>query len=207
MSFFKNTRNLVTVAILGAIGAILMILNINIPSIMPVFIKLDFADLPAIIASFAFGPTGGLMVCLIKNLLNLILASNTGGVGELSNFILGCAYVIPAGFIYKKHHNFKGAIIGTLVGSVTSAFIGYFSNYYVIYPLFTLTGLSMSSIIGMYTLVFPNIDTLWEALLYFNVPFTFIKFLLTSILTFLIYKRISPILKGKKKRNCEAREA
>ena len=70
MSFFKNTRNLVTVAILGAIGAILMILNINIPSIMPVFIKLDFADLPAIIASFAFGPTGGLMVCLIKNLLN-----------------------------------------------------------------------------------------------------------------------------------------
>ena len=106
MSFFKNTRNLVPVAILGAIGAILMILNINIPSIMPVFIKLDFADLPAIIASFAFGPTGGLMVCLIKNLLNLILASNTMGVGELSNFILGCAYVIPAGFIYKKHHNF-----------------------------------------------------------------------------------------------------
>lgn len=207
MSFFKNTRNLVAAGILGAIGAILMILNINIPSIMPVFIKLDFADLPAVIASFAFGPTGGIMVCLIKNFLNLILASNTGGVGELSNFILGCAYVIPAGLIYKKHHNFTGAIIGALIGSITSATVGYFSNYFVIYPLFTLTGLSMNTIIGMYTAVFPNIDTLWEALLYFNVPFTFIKFLLTSILTFLIYKRISPILKGKKKKNNEARES
>ena len=207
MSFFKNTRNLVAAGILGAIGAILMILNINIPSIMPIFIKLDFADLPAVIASFAFGPTGGIMVCLIKNFLNLILASNTGGVGELSNFILGCAYVIPAGLIYKKHHNFKGAIIGALTGSITSATVGYFSNYFVIYPLFTLTGLSMNTIIGMYTAVFPNIDTLWEALLYFNVPFTFIKFLLTSILTFLIYKRISPILKGKNKKNNEARES
>lgn len=204
MKFFKNTRNLVAVGILGAIGAILMILNINIPAIMPVFIKFDFSELPSIIAAFAYGPIGGVMVCLIKNLLNLIFASSTGGVGELSNFILGCAYVIPAGLIYKKFRTFKGAIVSSLVGSFSAAFISFFSNHFLIYPLFTLIGMKMETIIGMYTAVFPNITTLWQALLYFNVPFTFIKCLFTSLLTFLIYKRISPILRGKKKKQQEA---
>ena len=198
MSFFKNTRNLVATGILGAIGAILMLLNLNIPSIMPVFIKFDFSELPSIIAAFAYGPIGGIMVCLVKNVLNLIFASNTAGVGELSNFILGCAYVIPAGLIYKKHRTFKGAIVGALVGSLTSGCISFFSNYFIIYPLFALT-MSMETILGFYTAVFPKITELWQALLYFNVPFTFIKGVLTSIVTFLIYKRISPILKGKKK--------
>jgi len=206
MSFFKNTRNLVAVGILGAIGAVLMIININIPTIMPSFIKLDFSELPAIIAAFAFGPTGGIMVCLVKNLLNLILASNTGGVGELSNFILECAYVIPAGLIYKKHKNFKGAIVSALVGSCSSSFVGFFSNYFIVYPLYTLIGWPMETIIGMYTIIFPNVKTLWQALLYFNVPFTFIKCLLTSIITFLVYKRISPLLKGKNKKLCESKQ-
>ena len=72
MNFFKSTRNLVAVGILGAIGAVLMVLNFNIPTIMPSFIKLDFSELPAIIATFAYGPIGGIMVCLVKNLLNFI---------------------------------------------------------------------------------------------------------------------------------------
>ena len=204
MSFFKSTRNLVAVGILGAIGAVLMILNFNIPTIMPSFIKLDFSELPAIIATFAYGPIGGIMVCLIKNLLNFILASNTGGVGELSNFILGCAYVIPAGLIYKKNRTLKGAIISALVGSVTSGCVSFFSNYFLIYPLFTLIGWPMEAIIGMYTLIFPKITELWQALLYFNVPFTFIKCMLTSVITFLVYKRISPLLRGKQKKSCKA---
>ena len=204
MSFFKSTRNLVAVGILGAIGAVLMIINFNIPTIMPSFIKLDFSELPAIIATFAYGPIGGIMVCLVKNLLNFILASNTGGVGELSNFILGCAYVIPAGLIYKKNRTFKGAIISAIVGSVTSGCVSFFSNYFLIYPLFTLIGWPMEAIIGMYTLIFPNITKLWQALLYFNVPFTFIKCMLTSVITFLVYKRISPILRGKQKKSCKA---
>ena len=205
MNFFKSTRNLVAVGILGAIGAVLMILNFNIPTIMPAFIKLDFSELPAIIATFAYGPIGGIMVCLVKNLLNFILASNTGGAGELSNFILGCAYVIPAGLIYKKNRTLKGAIISALVGSVTSGCVSFFSNYFLIYPLFTLVlKCSMEAIVGMYTLIFPKITELWQALLYFNVPFTFIKCMLTSIITFLVYKRISPILRGKQKKSCKA---
>lgn len=205
MNFFKSTRNLVAVGILGAIGAVLMILNFNIPTIMPSFIKLDFSELPAIIATFAYGPIGGIMVCLVKNLLNFILASNTGGAGELSNFILGCAYVIPAGLIYKKNRTLKGAIISALVGSVTSGCVSFFSNYFLIYPLFTLVlKCSMEAIVGMYTLIFPNITKLWQALLYFNVPFTFIKCMLTSVITFLVYKRISPLLRGKQKKSCNA---
>jgi riboflavin transporter FmnP len=145
------------------------------------------------------------MVCLVKNLLNFILASSTGGAGELSNFILGCAYVIPAGLIYKKNRTLKGAIIGAIVGSVTSGCVSFFSNYFLIYPLFTLVlKCSMEAIVGMYTLILPNITKLWQALLYFNVPFTFIKCMLTSVITFLVYKRISPLLRGKQKKSCNA---
>ena len=87
-------------AMLSAIAFVLMMLEFSIP-IMPSFIKLDFSELPALIGSFAMGPLSGTVICLIKNLLHLPMSS-TGGVGELSNFILGAMFVIPAGLFYKK---------------------------------------------------------------------------------------------------------
>ena len=92
--------------------------------------------MPALIASFAFGPLSGVGVCLIKNLINLF-TTTTGGVGELSNFILGCMLVIPAGLIYKCKKNRKFALLGSLVGAVCMAGMSFLTNYFIVYPIYT----------------------------------------------------------------------
>lgn len=197
MNFFKSTRKIVASGVLGAIGLVLMALNFNIPSLMPSFIKFDVSELPSVIATFAYGPMGGIMVCLVKNVLNFAFFSGTGGIGELSNFLLGCAFVIPAGLIYQKHRTFKGAIVASLIGCACASCVGWFTNYFIIYPLYFLI-YPKDVILGMYEVVFGFEPELWQALLYFNVPFTFVKCLFTSFLTFLVYKKLHFLLHGKK---------
>ena len=95
-----STRALVMTAMLSAVSFILMFLDFSVP-FMPAFIKLDVSELPALIGSFSLGPVYGAVICLIKNLINFFVRSNTGGVGELSNFLLGVMFVVPAGMIYQ----------------------------------------------------------------------------------------------------------
>ena len=94
-----NVRYLTVTAMLSAVAYILMFLDFSVP-FMPSFIKMDLSELPALIGSFAMGPLCGVIICLVKNVLHLFITS-TGGVGELSNFILGVAFVLPAGLLYK----------------------------------------------------------------------------------------------------------
>lgn len=189
----SNARKIVMTAMLAALSTVLMFLSFNVP-LMPSFIKMDFSELPALIASFSLGPLSGVMVCLIKNLVNL-MNTTTGGVGELSNFILGAAFVAPAGLFYKYKKGRKGALIGSLIGAAAMAIISVFSNYFVVYPIYT-NFMPMEVIIGMYQAINSRITTLWQALILFNMPFTFLKGLCSVIITFAIYKRISPIIKG-----------
>lgn len=193
----KNTRKLAGIAMLSAVGFILMFIELSVP-IMPAFIKLDFSELPALLASFAYGPMAGAAVCLIKNVIHIFIGGSTLGVGELSNFILGVLYVVPAGLIYQKMKSRKGALIGSLVGCVVSAGLGLFTNYFLIYPMYGKFVLPLEAILGMYQALNPNCETLFEALLTFNVPFTFAKELLTAAIAFLIYKKLSPILHGRR---------
>lgn len=190
----QNIRKLTVTAILSAVAALLMFLDFSTP-LMPSFIKMDVSDFPALIASFALGPVSGVLVCLIKNLINLMTTS-TGGVGELSNFILGCMLVIPAGLIYKHKKTRAGAFIGALVGAFCMAAVSFFSNMYLVYPVYT-NFMPMEMIIQAYNTILPSVTKLWQALLIFNVPFTFVKGLLCSLITFVLYKRLSPILKGR----------
>lgn len=190
----EKIRKLTVTAILGAVAAVLMFLQFSVP-VMPGFIKMDVANFPALIASFALGPVSGVGVCLIKNLLNLFTTS-TGGVGELSDFILGCIMVIPAGLLYKRKKTRGGALLGAVIGAVCMAGCSLLTNYYITYPVYT-NFMPMEQIISAYQLILPSVDSLWKALLIFNVPFTFVKGLLCAIITFLVYKPLSPILKGK----------
>ena len=112
-----STRGTIVAAIMGSVSFVLMLLDFSVP-FMPSFIKLDISELPALLAAFAFGPVEGVMVCLIKNLINSFFSS-TGCIGELSNFILGCSFVIPAGLLYKYGKNRKFAIIGSTAGAVS----------------------------------------------------------------------------------------
>nr|WP_330393078.1 ECF transporter S component [Anaerostipes sp. 992a] len=191
-----NVRTITMTGLFGALSAVLMMFSFNVP-LMPSFIKMDFSELPALIAAFSMGPLSGVMVCLVKNLINLMF-STTGGVGELSNFILGCAFVMPAGLVYKKNKNKKSAFVGALLGAVIMAVFSVFSNYFVVYPVYTMF-MPLEAILGMYQAIYSGIDNLLEALIIFNMPFTFIKGMCSVLITFVIYKHISPIIKGTNK--------
>lgn len=192
-SNLNKTRNIVVTAILAAMSTALMFLNFSVP-LMPGFIKLDLSELPALIGSFSMGPVYGVIVCLIKNLVNL-LRTSTGGIGELSNFILGASFVFTAGLVYKYKKSRAGALIGSVLGALVMAGLSILSNYYVIYPIYE-NFMPLEAIMGMYKAIRPSTDSLLEALVVFNFPFTFVKGMLSAIITFVIYKHISPIIKG-----------
>ena len=192
----KNTiRTLVMTALLAALATVLMFLSFSVPFV-PSFIKLDLSELPALIAAFSMGPLSGVAVCLVKNLVNLPFTYSMG-VGELCNFLLGVCFVLPAGLIYKKQKNRKGALIGALAGDLIMGVVSVFINYFLVYPFYARLLMPMDAILGMYQAIAPGIKTLWQALWCFNAPFTFVKGLLSVGITFLIYKRISLIIKGR----------
>lgn len=194
----QNVHKMTITAIMGAIGFILMMLEFPLSFIIPSFIKFDFSELPALITAFAIGPWWGVIVCLIKNVLHLFVG-NTAGVGELSNFILGAIFVFGAGAIYQKKKTRAGALIGSLVGAVLMAVISVASNYFFVYPIYAKMLIPMDAIVGMYSAILPKADTLIEALLIFNLPFNLAKGLIDAAVCFMVYKKLSPILKNTKK--------
>ena len=193
----SKVRVLTGTAMLGAVAAVLMYLEFPIP-IMPAFVKLDVSELPALIASFAYGPVSGILVCLIKNLIKLP-STSTAAVGELFNFVMGALFVGVAGLIYKRNKTRKGAIVGALLGALVMAVVSVPYNYFIVYPAYVVMyHLPLEAIIGMYQAINPNVNGLLACLLVFNLPFTFVKGALDAVLCFLVYKPLSPILHGRK---------
>ena len=193
----SKVRVLTGTAMLGAVAAVLMYLEFPIP-IMPAFVKLDVSELPALIASFAYGPVSGILVCLIKNLIKLP-STSTAAVGELFNFVMGALFVGVAGIVYKRNKTRKGAIVGALLGALVMAVVSVPYNYFIVYPAYVVMyHLPLEAIIGMYQAINPSVDGLLTCLLVFNLPFTFVKGVLVAVLCFLIYKPLSPILHGRK---------
>ena len=190
----KNTRKLIVTALFSALSYILMLLEFPLPFI-PSFIQFDFSELPALICCFSAGPLWGGAVCVIKNILHGF-SSSTMWAGELSNMLLGLCFVLPAGFIYKKHKNRKSALLGCVVGAFSTAILSIFINYFVTYPVYMKLFMPESVILGMYQALLPSVDSILEALLIFNTPFNFGKYMIVALITFLVYKRLSPIIKG-----------
>lgn len=188
-------RSLTVTGILSALGAVLMVLEFPVP-FMPSFVKFDFSELPALLATFSMGPVSGVAVCLVKNLIHLPFTS-TGGVGELCNFLLGICFVLPAGILYRIRKNRRAALVGSLIGAAAMALCSLPLNYFVSYPVYTKF-LPLDAIIGMYQALLPGVDGLLQCLLIFNLPFTLLKGLVDTLLVFLIYKHLSPILHGRR---------
>lgn len=189
-----NVRYMTVTAMLSAVAFALMFFEFSIPFLVPSFIQMDLSELPALIGAFAMGPWYGVIICLIKNLIHLLITT-TGGVGELSNFILGATFVLPAGLIYQRKKTKKNAVIGSVLGAAFMALLSVASNYFIVYPVYTAF-LPMDTILAMYQEILPSADTLLKCLVIFNMPFTFVKGMLSVIITLLIYKHISPIIKG-----------
>lgn len=188
-----SVKKITVVALLGAAAAILMLFEFPIPFLIPSFVKMDFSELPALLGAFAYGPIAGAAVCLIKNLVNLPF-SNSGGVGELCNFLLGCAMVVPAGLIYRKNRTRKGALIGSAIGVLAMGVISFPLNLYVTYPIYSRF-LPIEKILEMYRALLSFVETLPQCLLLFNLPFTILKGILATVLAFLVYKPLSRFFK------------
>ena len=182
----KRTRYLVISAMLSAVSIVLMQFDFSVP-LMPSFIKMDLSDLPALIGSFSMGPLYGVIIALVKNLL----------IGELSNFLLSALFVLPAGVIYQKKKTRKRAIIGAVIGAACMAVGSVITNYFIVYPVYTAF-MPMETIIAMYQAILPSIKNgdLLSCLVIFNMPFTFVKAMLSVVITLLIYKPLSPIIHG-----------
>lgn len=178
--------------ILSAIAYILMFLEFSVP-LMPGFIKMDLSDLPALIGTFAVGPVGGVIIALIKNLLHLTVTS-TGGVGELSNFILNVAFILPAGILYKFKKTKLSACGGAILGAVFMAVISVVTNYFVVYPIY-YNFMPEETILAAYQAIFPGVKTILQSLIIFNMPFTFIKGMISVVITFLIYTSLVPVFR------------
>ena len=190
-----NVRKLTMTAMLSAVATVLMFFSFSVP-VVPSFIKMDFSELPALIGAFSMGPVSGVMICLIKNLVNLT-ATTTGGVGELCNFMLGACFVLPAGLVYKRKKTKMSAITGALIGAIVMAVLSVPINYYLTYPVYAAF-IPMDTIIGMYQAINTSVTGLLDALIKFNMPFTFVKALFSVLITVLIYKHVSPLIKGTK---------
>ena len=193
----SSNRKIAVTAIMSALSFALMMLDFPVPMLIPSFIKLDFSELPALITAFAYGPGWGVLVCLIKNVLHLPMSS-TQYVGVLSNFLLGAVFVFVAGLFYKIKRTRSFALIGALVGNFAMAVACFVVNYFVTYPIYMEILLPEAALMGMYQAILPSVDSIAKAILIFNVPFTFVKGLASVLITFLVYRKLSPLLKGKK---------
>ena len=131
----RRTRYLVISAMLSAVSIVLMQFDFSVP-FMPSFIKMDLSDLPALIGAYSMGPLYGVIIALVKNLLHL-LRTSTGGIGELSNFLLSALFVLPAGLIYQKNKTRRRAIIGAVIGAVSMAVFSVITNYFIVYPVYS----------------------------------------------------------------------
>ncbi len=194
-----GVRGVVQIGMLSAIPIILMQFEVPLP-FAPPFYKIDFSEIPVLIGCFVMGPLAGAIVELIKVILNVVISgTTTGGVGDIANFLIGCAMCVPAGMIYKKYHTRKSALVGMAVGTVFMTVIGCILNAYVLLPVYAKAfEMPIDALVAMGTAVNHSITSLSTFVIFAVAPFNLLKGVLVSFIVFLIYKKISPIFKMNK---------
>lgn len=193
-SSIQNVRMLTMNAVLSAIAFVLAFFEFPVP-LSPSFARMDLSDLPALIGALAYGPVSGVLIELVKNALQL-LTSSTGGIGELANFIMGSSFVVAAGLIYKHHKTEKTAILACLIASVIMAVVATVVNYSILLPVFEAF-MPLDQLIASFGEFMPFIKTKLDVVLFNAFPFNLLKGIGISIVTMLLYKRLTPILKGR----------
>lgn len=191
-----NVKVMAQIGMLSAIAAVLMLFEIPL-WFGPSFYKIDLSELPVLIGSFAIGPTAGVLIELVKILLNFVIdGTTTAGVGEGANFLIGCAFILPSAIIYHRKKTRKGALLGMSIGIMTLIIVGSLLNVFVLLPVYSKAyGIPLEGLIEMGTAVNPYITDLSSFVMFAVVPFNLIKGVLVSSITFILYKKISPIIR------------
>ncbi|CAM3059214.1 ECF transporter S component [Filibacter tadaridae] len=134
----NKLRKMILIAILGSIGTVLMQFNFPIPP-LPGFLKIDFSEIPAVLAIMTLGPVGGISVELIKNLMHWFMSGSPTGVpvGEIANFTTGILFILPIYWIFNKFRSTKGLTAGLIAGTVAMAVGMSVLNYVLFLPMYT----------------------------------------------------------------------
>lgn len=202
-----TVRKMAVIGMFSAISTILMILELPVP-FAPGFYKIDLSELPALVGGFAFGPVAGVMIEFCKILLKLMTkGTSTALVGEMANFVVGCSFILPASFLYWLKKSKKSAIFSSIVGTLCMTVVGSWLNAVFLLPTFAnMFGMPLlpdgtgNSIVDMGTMVNPNITDVTTLVLFAVVPLNLLKGGIVSLITILIYKKLSPILKNAHKK-------
>jgi len=188
----KHLAALVRIAILGAVSALLY--YIEVPIIPPIY-KLDLSAVPALIAGFAMGPGASLGVMAVKDLIGQTHTTSMG-VGELADFLMSGSMTTVAAMIYRRRHTFKGAVLSLSAGTLIMSAVAALANYFIMIPFYVeVMNMSTETIIALIAKTVPAVDSLWKMILLAVVPFNLLKGVVLSLVTILLYKRISPLLK------------
>jgi len=174
----NKTRLMVRLALLSAIGVLLFyVVSFPLP-FFPEFLTYDAGDIPALVAAFAFGPVAGVIVQFLKAFIGFLIGgSKAGWIGALANFLAGGTMAFVAGIIYAQKKTKIMASFSLLIGSAVTALVMGVVNYYWLLPLW---GIPSNQVLPM----------LMAAI----IPFNFTKFVLSSIVTFFLYKKVKNYL-------------
>lgn len=177
------TAYITKVAVLSAVATVLYFFARFPIFAVPPFnvLDMDFSDIPALIGGFALGPVASVIIAFIRCAVKLS-TSTTAFVGELSAFIVSISFTLPATIIYKYKKNIKGALIGLSVGVLSNAIISALSNYFIMVPMYA----------SLYSPALMEVRV--EFAFMYGLAFNLIKTVVASVITFLLYKRLSKIL-------------
>lgn len=180
------TKNLVLISLLSAVAYVLMLLHFPIKFIG--FLELEFSDVPAIIGGILYGPAVGVIIELIKNLIKAITATTTGGVGELANFVIGSAFVLPASILFRRMKGKGRALLSFGVATISMVVVGALINYFIMVPLYAKVFGGMDAVINLSSQMIPAIKDLGTIVLFGITPFNIVKGIFLGIVSYYIYK-------------------
>ena len=190
-----SLRTIVLIGILGAVATAVMALKFPVP-FAPPFYKLDMSDAIVMLGTFTLGPVAGIIIELIKVLLNFLIDGTvTMGIGELTNFLVGCLFVVPASLIYRSRKTFSRAVIGLISGAVVSVVAAVVLNYFVLIPAYASAfGMPIDTIVGMGSKINPAISNLKTLVIFATLPFNAVKMIICSLIAALLYKPLEKVI-------------
>ena len=188
-----SVKKLVTTALLASIAGVLMSFEFSVP-LMPVFYKIDFSDVPAVIALFSMGPVSGLSVEIVKILIKLItVGTNSNYVGEFSNLIGAFVFILPMWLIARKCPKTKRGMVKalSLSGIIRIVWIC-FCNAFITLPMYAASmGISINDVVRAVSSANPSITNLTTFIVLATIPFNLIKLSLNYGIAVILFYRLA----------------
>lgn len=195
----KNLNKMVKISLLSVLALLFMFIEVPLP-IFPSFLKIEVSDIPAVVGAIIYGPLAGVVIELVKNLLHGVLMTSTGFVGELANFIVGSAFVIPIGLIYNRTNIKFKLLVSSILGIILMVIAAAVGNYFVFLPLYEkVMGWNLNDFVAMGAAINSSITSVKSLVILSIAPFNVLKGVIVSVVITVIIKPLSSIIEKEKK--------